>query len=165
MNQHTPHEERVKRFWAKTQPQGNGCIYWMGSRGGGRNNYGLTSYNGKGITTHRLSWILTHGPIPDGGWILHKCDNPPCVNPEHLYIGDNKQNVRDRIERHGPPDASRLPIRRGTQAWANKLSEDQVREIRKRWAPGMSKIFAKEYGVDPSNILLIIRGDTWGWLK
>lgn len=67
----------------------NGCRYWQG--------YGKGSLNSRAIRAHRLSWILQRGPIPEGLLVLHKCNNKPCVNIEHLYVGTKSDNAFDAI--------------------------------------------------------------------
>lgn len=87
------------RFWSRVQ-KGEGCWLWGGSlktngygqlngpsQGGGR--------DGKNLLAHRVAWELVNGPIPDGLWVLHRCDNPPCVNPAHLFLGTVRDNVID----------------------------------------------------------------------
>lgn len=94
---------RVGRFWGKVNKNGpimpnmtTPCWEWTKCRNNW--NYGVTSF-GKGRTlgTHKLAWILTNGEVPEGYLVLHKCDNPPCCNPEHLFIGTQSDNVRDAI--------------------------------------------------------------------
>lgn len=73
------------------------CWIWTGNCPDGR--YGHIKINQKIHLVHRLSYEVHVGPIPWGLWVLHKCDNPPCVNPDHLYAGTAKQNVMDKIDR------------------------------------------------------------------
>jgi len=75
-----------------------GCSFWEGAKGG-RCQHGQVVYKGKLYYAHRLSYTLTVGEIPEGKEVLHTCDNPSCIKPEHLYLGDQKDNVRDVIER------------------------------------------------------------------
>lgn len=72
------------------------CWTWTGQTS---NGYGRTTYGDRSEAAHRVSWRLHRGDIPDGSMVLHRCDNPPCVNPNHLYLGDHAQNMRDRSER------------------------------------------------------------------
>jgi hypothetical protein len=90
-------------FWQKVDTSGD-CWTWTG----GRNSfgYGLTKHDGHGIGAHRLAWILTNGSIPANLVVCHHCDNPPCVRPEHLFLGTQQDNIRDasrkgRLTEHG----------------------------------------------------------------
>jgi len=85
-----------KRFWAKVIRQ-DGCWDWNGRVGG--NNYGLLRLNSKSIIASRFSYLLHKGPIPAGYFVCHTCDNPPCTNPEHLFLGSPKENVRDMLDK------------------------------------------------------------------
>lgn len=81
-------------FWAYVTPgDPNECWVWHGTSE--RNGYGRARYRGKRYSAHRLSWILHHGTIGKGLWVLHKCDNPACVNPHHLLLGTSKDNTDD----------------------------------------------------------------------
>lgn len=71
------------------------CWVWKGARGG--KGYGSKMIRGKAYRTHRLAWEWVNGPIPDGMMVLHRCDNPPCCNPNHLFIGTNTDNMRDMV--------------------------------------------------------------------
>lgn len=73
----------------------SGCHIWIASLTSSR--YGQIMVDKKAWTAHRLAWTLANGPIPDGGWILHKCDTPQCVNPEHLFLGSPSENTRDML--------------------------------------------------------------------
>ena len=70
------------------------CIEWTGSRN--PKGYGQKKVGGKTIFAHRWAWEQANGPIPDGLHVLHTCDNPPCVNVDHLFLGTNADNVKDR---------------------------------------------------------------------
>lgn len=86
----------VERFWLKVA-QAEGCWLWLGAKG--RRGYGYLHRGGKTdrhpIRAHRASWEIHFGAIPAGLWVLHKCDNPPCVNPNHLFLGTRKDNMDD----------------------------------------------------------------------
>lgn len=73
------------------------CIEWQGSRN--RNGYGSVRAEGRTWLAHRWAWVQVHGPIPEGLVVRHRCDNPPCVNVEHLEIGTHADNMRDAVER------------------------------------------------------------------
>lgn len=85
------------RFWEKVQKT-DSCWLWTGSKQG-RMGYGYLHIGGKKdrkpSRAHRLSWVIHNGPIPDGLYVLHKCDVPACVNPDHLFLGDHKANMQD----------------------------------------------------------------------
>lgn len=90
-----PHTRMIRR----TMTMPNGCIEFMGSRDG--KGYGKVSA-GLGMSplkAHRLAWELANGPIPEDAWVLHRCDNPPCVNPDHLFLGDSLTNVIDMVSK------------------------------------------------------------------
>ncbi len=84
------------RFWYFVQ-KGEDCWSWSGTRNGG--GYGLIKVCGQMVGAHRISFELANGPIPAGVWVLHRCDNPGCTNPEHLYLGDRSRNMKDARER------------------------------------------------------------------
>jgi hypothetical protein len=89
------HKPVTERFWAKVDVRGpDQCWEWTGSVN--EHGYGKLAIKSKvGAKAHRLSWEINCGPIPDGACVLHKCDNPPCVNPSHLFLGTKKDNTHD----------------------------------------------------------------------
>jgi hypothetical protein len=99
------------RFWkhVKKSQDKEGCWVWVGSFGGGP--YGqiteaVAPYKRKMHRPSRVSWEMHFGPIPAGMWVLHHCDNPPCVRPDHLFIGNRSDNIRDAIAKGRiPPPA------------------------------------------------------------
>lgn len=94
------------RFWSRVR-KGSACWEWVGARHTG--GYGAISVNGHQERAHRVSWMIHHGEIPDGLWVLHRCDNPPCVNPAHLFVGSDADNLSDAIAkgRRLPPSLYR----------------------------------------------------------
>lgn len=97
-NPHSVDDFDPDLFWDQVRASGD-CWNWTGRRYS--NGYGyVQGYSFTEKFAHRLSWTMANGPIPGGMWVLHHCDNPPCVNPEHLYIGTAKDNAQDR-ERRG----------------------------------------------------------------
>lgn len=85
----------VARFWIKVD-QTNFCWLWKSSVN--KHGYGTFQYKNESLA-HRLSWIIVYGPIPDDKQVLHRCDNPKCVNPNHLFIGTHQDNMRDKMHK------------------------------------------------------------------
>lgn len=146
-----PSRDKIaKRFWAKVDKTNN-CWNWMGAlrRGG----YGIIGIDGKTIAAHRLSWELHFGRIKGGLFVLHHCDNRRCVNPQHLFLGTQKDNLQDAA-RKGRVWRARGKNNGGT-VWTNK----QLLEIYRRYiVGGISQAqLAREYGVKPSAIYRVIR--------
>jgi hypothetical protein len=82
------------RFWAKVS-KGDGCWIWTGSRN--PKGYGRLNTGNRVRLAHAISWELSHGAVPDGLWVLHRCDNPPCVRPDHLWLGTAADNTADMV--------------------------------------------------------------------
>lgn len=83
------------RLWGRLAPTEGGCLVFTGSIG--RGGYGKIWYLGRDTRAHRVAWTLTNGPIPDGLMVCHRCDNPPCCNPAHLFLGSARDNVIDMV--------------------------------------------------------------------
>jgi hypothetical protein len=145
------------RFWSKVDRSGD-CWLWTGYRR--RLGYGEVQVPGlkRPRLTHRVAWELTNGPIPDGLSVCHACDNPPCCNPAHLFLGTHQENMQD---------AGRKGIlsKSGTYGTANglaKLTEAQVREIRALTDAGVhQRVVAKRFGVGLTAVGAIFRRETW----
>ena len=139
-------------FWAKVKREpGKGCWNWTGYKLRG---YGRLSTNGNGISliATRVSWILANGPIPPGNYVLHECDNPPCVRPSHLFLGTQKDNIQDMIRKRGPSHA--------------KLTQREVLGTILQLAMGTPpKQIAKQFGVTRETIYRIKNGHTWKHLS
>jgi hypothetical protein len=133
------------------------CWLWVGGRD--RDGYGLTPRIGGETKAPRVSWVLAHGPIPEGGWVLHHCDTPPCVNPAHLFLGDHRANMRDRSAKGRQPA---FIGGAGQDNGAARLTDALALAIRERWAAGESQPrLAAEYGISVGAVGLLVRGHTW----
>jgi len=84
-------------FWTRTAHRENGCVEWTGARFA--TGYGVFRFRGKNARAHRVAWTLANGEIPQGIDVLHKCDNPCCVNPDHLFLGTDKDNHQDKARK------------------------------------------------------------------
>lgn len=155
-----PLSVRFWRFVNKTE----GCWIWAG--GIDTAGYGFISFvkDGKGyhIRASRLAWMLAFGDIPAGLWVLHRCDNRRCVNPEHLFLGTRSDNMRDAYQKGR--SSLQIPgvVPKGEAHHNAKLTEGEVREIRERAAGGeQQKALAVEYGVSGPTISCIVRNVYW----
>lgn len=131
------------------------CWEWTGLKG--KSGYGAVFFRGKIWRTHRLSWFIKHGKIPDKIEICHDCDNPPCLNPAHLFMGTHLENMQNAKHK------KRLVSHQGEDHGCSKLNEKQVTEIRSRYVANTNSvhILAKEFKVSKSTILLIATNRIW----
>lgn len=114
-------------FWTKVQiDPANNCWMWTGRVDGSHMLYGQIKRNEKRIKAHRHAWTLANGPIPDGLFVLHRCDRPLCINPSHLFLGTQHDNLLDaaskgRLATQNP--IYRIKIAQGVKAWADAHPE------------------------------------------
>ena len=140
------------RLLNKARLTESGCWQWIGKTQ--RRRYGLFWHREKYTGAHRVSYEVFVGPIPAGLVVRHSCDNPGCINPNHLSLGTQKDNARDRTER------GRGHKLKGELIGTSKLTESQVREIRASVNMSLQDI-AQKYGIDKSNAWAIRAGKSW----
>lgn len=140
------------RLWNRVEKTET-CWLWHGSIG--KNGYGITRYKGKTMTAHRMAWTLTHGEIPDGLCILHKCDVRVCVNPDHLFLGTYQDNATDAYNKGRTARGLMLP--------QTKLTPEAVLEIRAIWNTGTATQFqlGEFYGVNQKTVSKIVNRQRW----
>lgn len=136
----------LNRFWRSVT---KGCWIWTGHK----NNKGYGMIGKAGSSTdfwliHRVSWVIHRGPIPDGLCVLHRCDNPLCVNPDHLFLGTKKDNTQDMIAKRRNRGAARL-------------TEDQIREIIALDRSVGYKQIAARYGITRGHVWRIRKRKRW----
>lgn len=137
------------RFWEKVQRnERDKCWPWLGTRK--PNGYGMIGIGGKIVSAHRLSWELTYGEIPPGFFVCHKCDNPPCVNPSHLFLGTAEDNVHDAqakgripVARPRPPKVRRVrPPSNYVPKVRNEERTKEYEEYRRHYVQNKEHILA-----------------------
>lgn len=136
-------------------PELGNCWIWKGAKNG---QYGLITLNKKSILAHRQSYLFNIGEIPEGILVCHKCDNPGCVRPDHLFLGTNTDNIRDASKKGR--------MKRGESNHRSNLTEEHVRII-KIFPTYQDKInlslrqFSYLIRVDPASVSKIIKGKIW----
>ena len=153
-----------ERFWSHVNRGGeDACWPWTGQLWKS-NRYGKLRFRYAWLRAHRVAWILTHGHVPDGLCILHRCDNRSCVNPDHLFLGTYTDNARDMIKKR----RGRGQFPAGESHPCAKLTKDNVREIRRlRALGGMTcQAIATRFGLKSrGQITLIAKKRIWAWVE
>jgi len=155
---------REKRILTMIQRQPNGCWNWTGLTCKDRKvntrrfmGYGILKFKSKRYLAHRFSWETFRGIIPEGKMVCHGCDNPRCVNPDHLFIGTAKTNMGDCV--------SKKRHVFGNRTSKAKLTEDAVRDILANHKPYDRKFscgaFAKKYNVSESCVYGVVNRTRW----
>jgi len=142
-------------FWSKVQKT-DGCWNWMAATRN-KNRYGAFKTKGKIYSAHRFSWILTHGEIPEGKLVCHHCDNKLCVRPDHLFLGNYRDNTQDAIQKgvfHFNTHRTKGSFLRGEKHTNAKLRNWQVSAIRFMYALGIwtYRDLARFFSIDYSYI-------------
>ena len=139
-----------------SRPSESGCCEWVASTDG-KFGYGKLSWNGRMQYAHRLAWEVANGrPIPCGSVVMHSCDNPPCVNPEHLSLGTQAENVADCSAK------SRRQRTHGQLHVQARFTDDQADEIRRRSAAGTTNAeLAREHDVSETTIWRIVNNRSY----
>jgi hypothetical protein len=132
--------------------RGAGCWNWTASKVKG---YGMFMYQKLPLRAHRIAWHLYVGPVPQGMHVLHRCDNPSCVNTAHLFLGTNADNVADKLAKRRQRHGTSAGARNGRA----KLTEADVRAILA--SPASTYALGHQYGVNPSTIGRIKKGLRW----
>jgi hypothetical protein len=143
-----PIRERLDRFSQLNEE--TGCIEFTGTTPGP--GYGMMKVDGRPKGAHRVAWELANGPVPPGKQILHRCDNPPCVNPNHLFVGTHADNMRDKVSKGRQRGAAR-----GEANHNAKISDVDVDAIRA--SSVLQKDVAAEYGISQSMVSRIRCGN------
>lgn len=145
----------VDDFWGRCLKTEH-CWEWTGDRDA--DGYGRFWFRGRAWRSHRLSWELSNGKsITSETLVLHKCDNPPCIRPSHLFTGSVLDNTRDKMRKQ------RENVREGDQHGNAKLTRTQVEEIRRKVVSQSYSSLARDYSVSVSTISGIVRGFDWAF--
>lgn len=147
----------TRRFWSKVVRGEEGeCWPFVGVIDA--HGYGKFDKPGRPVLAHRFAYELVVGTIPAGLCVLHQCDNPPCANPTHLWLGTQRENVEDCIAK-GRFKPGKL---QGEAKPSAKLKDDDVRLIRRLAREGMPKIqIARQVGISRAVVQYILAGRTW----
>ena len=168
MNPHLPVAERLE---LKSSPiPFSGCKIWYGASVPA--GYGVIGHLKRYTYTHRVAWELANGPIPAGLFVLHRCDQPACINPDHLFVGTPLENMRDMIakgrqnytkNKRSGPDHPLFGRRFDPSKHPNaRLNWERVNEIRALYKPGVKQSdIAKMFGIKQPQVSAIIRGTSW----
>lgn len=143
------------RFWSKVR-KSDGCWDWTGAKDG--SGYGSFHFGGRSARAHRVAYELANGPIPADAHLLHTCDNPGCVRPDHLVPGNRFDNMRDA--------SAKGRMHHGERNGQARLSGGQVMAIRERYAAGdvTQARLGQEFGIWQGHVGRIVRGEEWSHL-
>ena len=143
---------KEERFWNNVVvlTYDLGCWLWVSRTN--EDGYGRTDWKGRSTFAHRVAWELKNGPIPDGLQVLHKCDNPPCCNPDHLFLGTNLDNVKDKISK------GRMQRPFGDNAPNTKILSKDILQIVEMWnARNTTEEIAQRFNVHRETIRAVLK--------
>ena len=148
------HREKIEK---RTKVLPNGCWLWTAYKD--KNGYGIMNMKSKNRKVHRVVWVINNGDIPEGFFVCHKCDNPSCINPDHLFLGTPNDNVQDMMNK-GRYKCGGKP-HYGEKNGMSKLNEKDVLEIRGLRNKKTHKALSKQYNVSVSCIQNIMLRKSW----
>lgn len=154
-----------ERFSEKVSPEPmSGCWLWTGAAD--PNGYGHIRAGGKKmpqVGAHRVAWELANGTIPDGLFVCHRCDNPACVNPAHLFLGTSGDNMRDKVRKGRCGDTRAHRVARGSGHHKAKLNEETVVDVKRLLSEGRltQKEIGRRFGISQTAVHYINIGRNW----
>jgi hypothetical protein len=162
-------EQRTASFWRKVDRRGpDECWPWKaGKQGFG---YGQFFIPGRILNAHRIAYLMINGPIPSGLFVLHRCDNAPCCNPAHLFLGTQAVNIADKCNKRRQAAGSAHgsithpeKLKRGAENSNSKLTTENVIAIRKMRRDRRIKVkaIAQMFGITERNVFTILARETW----
>ncbi len=155
---------------SRIEKMDSGCWEWNRSRRAtikGKKGYGLvgindpSKHNRTSTGAHRIAWKIFKGPIPEGLMVLHKCDNRPCCNPDHLFLGTNQDNMDDMVKK------GRSARTRGEKNGNCKHSKSLIKAAISEYKPklGIYRSLSQKYGIPYQTLYAAINGRNWKWLR
>ncbi len=182
--EYTP--EVIARFWSRVDRSAgpDACWLWVGGTFHSF-GYGVMKFSGKNHGAHRIAFELSIGPIAEGLCVCHSCDNPSCCNPRHLWLGTSAENTADRVAKGRSARGEKMKCKTyhyGSNHWSNRnpervargerqgrarLTDDDVREIRRRYAQDSATltVLGREFGVTKQAIALIVKRKNWAHVE